>query len=432
MSTGKTVYVLGAGASHATEVSQDRPKAPLMNGFLGTAIDVIGREKCLTSLFSLILARYFGVSTRKLADQQLYTRLRALNIESFVTWSDTLRKLRHLEDTAPYLHSTAQDLEDQKFLTRLFDIMRDEYGLFMRDDRKRSLQRIAKNRGLLYDYLFRMIRAQCIYIVNELLSTILEDVLCPLHDRLVERLKPGDTVISFNYDLLIDQALDRSRMAWNYSSGYGVPANSLGWISLFGERLVTRESPAPAISLLKLHGSLNWWIVDLIPEDHYAPTNDGATLFVRDGALSRRTFDVVCSGGRYFRPWEKPWPVMVNEYDKKPLTVFEPFIALSTLDKDWLVKSPRTPNSFTVTTDIMWAEALRALVKATEVVLIGYSLPLGDYWFETLLREATIRGTIKRLVVVNPDTSVKKRAEFMCWTARLRHFASFQDYVVNG
>ena len=82
---------------------------------------------------------------------------------------------------------------------------------------------------------------------------------CIHHKHLVECLGPRDTVLSFNYDCVFDDALRRSGDGkWSAKYGYALPKPS---------RIVgypAWDPPHPAatardtIYLLKLHGSLNW------------------------------------------------------------------------------------------------------------------------------------------------------------------------------
>ena len=76
------------------------------------------------------------------------------------------------------------------------------------------------------------------------------------YDRLVSRLGPKDTLITLNYDTLLDSAL--VRCGWNPNKGYGLTGNpkKVQWKPAQG-------SPDPnlvAVRLLKLHGSLNWFV----------------------------------------------------------------------------------------------------------------------------------------------------------------------------
>src|ERR1043166_6718211 len=80
---------------------------------------------------------------------------------------------------------------------------------------------------------------------------------CEYHDSLAQALNADDTIISFNYDCLMDGALARhGGRSWDPATGYclDVTGNSVPWSSVTG-----RGRPAKnPIQVLKLHGSLNW------------------------------------------------------------------------------------------------------------------------------------------------------------------------------
>ena len=82
-------------------------------------------------------------------------------------------------------------------------------------------------------------------------TTWLAKHTCPYHDILCTQcLNPGDTVISFNYDLMIDVSIKKN-FKWNEYNGYG-----------FREQELMRdveEVHESDILLLKPHGSLNWF-----------------------------------------------------------------------------------------------------------------------------------------------------------------------------
>ena len=87
------------------------------------------------------------------------------------------------------------------------------------------------------------------YVVDLLMLTTswASERTCPTHDRLVRSfLHPGDAIISFNYDLLVDASLGSSGQ-WNETTGYGFYDPS------------TPQREESTILLLKPHGSLNWY-----------------------------------------------------------------------------------------------------------------------------------------------------------------------------
>ena len=61
--------------------------------------------------------------------------------------------------------------------------------------------------------------------------------------RFARSLQPGDVVVSFNYDTLVERALDYSGMAWNHG-------------------LKDAEETSNALTVLKLHGSIDWLLLE--------------------------------------------------------------------------------------------------------------------------------------------------------------------------
>jgi SIR2-like domain len=76
------------------------------------------------------------------------------------------------------------------------------------------------------------------------------------YDRLAAKLGPGDTVVTLNYDTLLDSALWRH--GWDPKRGYGLKGgvNKMQWQAA---RAVSSSS-ASSVRLLKLHGSVNWFV----------------------------------------------------------------------------------------------------------------------------------------------------------------------------
>ena len=76
------------------------------------------------------------------------------------------------------------------------------------------------------------------------------------YDRLATRLEKGDTIISLNYDTLLDSAL--WRQGWDPKRGYSL-AGGRDKIHWHARRDTAREDLS-ALRLLKLHGSVNWFV----------------------------------------------------------------------------------------------------------------------------------------------------------------------------
>jgi hypothetical protein len=187
---------------------------------------------------------------------------------------------------------------------------------------------------------------------------------CDHHRILIKRMRRGDTIISFNYDCLIDHALlAHGDKKWNPHYGYGFNLGSHG-TKLRGDGFWTPPNPATqttTIKLLKLHGSLHFHITE--PAEH-APT-------VR---LKQRPYTQQ-HGVLHFTIIP---PESNKQFDHG---VFQHF----------------------------WKQARAALHRATTMILIGYSLPSTDLHSTALLRTSVKKNGLKSLVVVNPDAEARRR-----------------------
>jgi hypothetical protein len=93
-------------------------------------------------------------------------------------------------------------------------------------------------------------------------KTLIGDILTrymPQHDRIPElylefarRLQPGDFVLTFNYDVLLERALDAIRKP------YRLFPSRFKSVSRFGGTVDT-ERELQEVTILKLHGSIDWF-----------------------------------------------------------------------------------------------------------------------------------------------------------------------------
>jgi hypothetical protein len=76
------------------------------------------------------------------------------------------------------------------------------------------------------------------------------------YTRLVEKLSSNDTLISLNYDTVLDSAL--TRYGWDPKIGYGLGGGKrkVEWKPARGSKKLDIEG----VRLLKLHGSVNWYV----------------------------------------------------------------------------------------------------------------------------------------------------------------------------
>ena len=205
----------------------------------------------------------------------------------------------------------------------------------------------------------------------QVLAAVLDEAVgrdqeCVYHRRLVRRLTPRDTVLSFNYDWLMDSTLRNwGREKWNPRIAYGIPAykdaNCDYWAC---QSDGAATYPQESISLLKMHGSMNWFPISR--ERDHPKIRLRQRWWHQNGRLS---FEIVPP------EWNKA--IRVGIYRG------------------------------------IWRAARRALRDSAALVFIGYSLPDADLPARALFMVDAGKGhtapDLKLLVIVNPDREARRR-----------------------
>ncbi len=177
---------------------------------------------------------------------------------------------------------------------------------------------------------------------------------CQLHEQLVGELRAKDTVITFNYDCVLDHALRRHAPGkWSTRYGYTFPSD----YTIENEDAWDADPPASAstksVHVLKMHGSLNWQLSD--------------------------------GGGREIKMKRRLH--RLNGIPK--FTVIPPVWNKLAMDQD-LFK-------------ILWKNAERAIRNARHIAVVGFSFTPTDLHVQSLFRVALAKSNLKTLVIANPS-----------------------------
>jgi hypothetical protein len=181
-----------------------------------------------------------------------------------------------------------------------------------------------------------------------------------------------DTIITFNYDLLIEETLGSLGVAFHYGCKIAL------------DELVEAPSFEPGrgrLSVLKLHGSLNWVSTDdygarRVPEVPVDEVVRGPTEFERKG-------------------WGGPGVpqfVVYSDYCKVLKQNLPPLL----LPPSW-----RKPLAGALSE--VWDAAVSAVRTATNVIILGYSIPQTDIHFKYLLAAGLQDNiSLRKVFFVNP------------------------------
>ena len=193
-----------------------------------------------------------------------------------------------------------------------------------------------------------------------------------LYRKFAKQLSPNDVVLTFNYDTLLEQALDEIGKPYTLTPEW--------WLSRD-----LPESGQEYVDLLKLHGSVDWYdrhyhddaVRWLAKEGHDVPDRDpifGPRPLVRTEPLSR---DETEAFGRHIlsRVFRVPNHSRHFPLDNEPFSYVVPYLLPLAYDK--LL-------GYNAILDL-WENLHRTGDAFSSIIVIGYSMPPYDsYAFEAL------------------------------------------------
>lgn len=191
-------------------------------------------------------------------------------------------------------------------------------------------------------------------------------------------LRIEDSVLTFNWDLLLDQEFHPLRLdlpaALHYNNFFGLCLKQ----SLLAEGgLVIIQGPyGEQGRYLKLHGSLNWFYCS----NAKCPAHQELTIDRNCSRVLHRAMGIHFSDESCQRCGSATSPLLIPPLLRKPIV------------ENWIIRS-------------MWGIARRRLAAAQKVVLIGFSAAPTDFYSAWLLRSTVGCRREARVFVVNPENA---------------------------
>ncbi len=262
------------------------------------------------------------------------------------------------------------------------------------------------------------VNSELIFLFASVINEIQNGPISSAHYKLAKYLTSNDIILTFNWDTLMDRALSEVTN-WSTDCGYIVKPKKIyrnGWIL---PNLEEKKSP----KLIKLHGSTNWIT---------SPTIVKKGKPVLSQASSPETYYV-------FESTVEPFPA----YEGRYMAGYEPFsygyyppnipddpgisadkgymFFSSTLrtplrpkvqgDKSGLTSIPliippvknKSYNMYGSLFKKLWEEAENSLVKANQIIVIGYSFPKTDIQSNNLFINAFMkRDNLPKVTIIDP------------------------------
>jgi hypothetical protein len=191
--------------------------------------------------------------------------------------------------------------------------------------------------------LEELVRRVLIHTTCDLDKGAAKPIKSELHGSLLGETRAGDTIITFNYDTVIEESMPEGA-SWNPRNGYGVTVSGLThqWAKTWFAQRNSNSHEDSKIALLKLHGSVNWVLYK---------TNQVRL---------------------------KPRPYVVRARHGKPV-----FDHAAMLPPGWHKRVDRNPYKE------LWRQARLKLEQCKGLIVVGYSLPETDLIASALIAEAS-------------------------------------------
>jgi hypothetical protein len=185
-------------------------------------------------------------------------------------------------------------------------------------------------------------------------------------------------VLTFNYDVAFDHALDRRNVGLHYG--------------------LDRDALRNEIPLLKLHGSTNWIRCSECDEIHFWPVRDYLAAKTPDWMFALRTEGSVRQVQLSFGRSLLEWPLPPKCQTRKP-------------DETEIIPPTSAKHDRHRQLAAIWRQAAAVLAQTEHLVIVGYSWPLTDQFFHQLFALGTISETLIRKVIVL-DTNAEMEGHY--------------------
>lgn len=203
--------------------------------------------------------------------------------------------------------------------------------------------------------------------------------------KALEAVAPKFSVITLNYDILVERALHRVNADGKYEPRFfygGLPFNMRvnKMVKLHHPTQSIEVSLGKEIGIYKLHGSLNWAIE---PDSTLTKLHDDVRAAYRKSGTSQ-------------------------------------------------IVPPITEKELSLEFGAIWAQAESAMAKSDTWIVFGYSMPAYDLAVSQLLTRSAQAGPPKTILVIDPDDAVMSRWAALPNCARSSWFRSAGDWISSG
>jgi hypothetical protein len=223
------------------------------------------------------------------------------------------------------------------------------------------------------------------YLLNTLLRYEDAATLDPV-ERFIAALRPGDAIVTFNYDRLVERCLEKGKLKWTFA--------------------IEDQPQAGAIPVFKMHGSLDW-----VCFARDQPRNAKGLRRIFSKKDANREQDV-----RVQRSGEFEFDFELYHANDELIRSYTRDRSLIQGDHAWGVAGlgPRKRVSLVPGLGVVWDRARHALYRTQEIIIVGFSFSTYDRLAQVeFARIMAARDEIEesppRVIVIDPSLCASPR-----------------------
>lgn len=364
--------ILGAGASKSYEDSKTKEKMPIAKDFFQTfnKLDIAKNSWVLVSHILKYLEEFHNIASA-----------------GFVTYGEDIE----------ILHSEVEE--------KLRNTLVNNHEFY-------SGENIGQNALIFGTY------SNLIFLFSSVINEIQNGIVSTSHINIAKKLTSMDSIITFNWDTLMDRALMKT-CSWNIDNGYFVrPAY------IYRDRWneLNQDAICNAPILLKLHGSTNWLTSWIVPEKgqiksmQETPTSEfyayESTIDPYNTYKGRYMDGYTDFSYGYYPPNLPLKGKKLPDHHVGVIFTFTPEnMPKGTAPSDGLLSMPliippvkkKDYAFFGSLFSTLWKKAEEVLVDTDRIIIIGYSFPVTDTQTDLLFKHAfSKRRSMPEIVIVDP------------------------------
>ena len=256
------------------------------------------------------------------------------------------------------------------------------------------------------------------FLFNSVINEIQNGSVSKSHIKLAQKLSPKDSILTFNWDTLMDRALEQETN-WTTDNGYFVTPNLIyrnEWMSPCSQEKM--DFPY----LIKLHGSTNWLtsymiaeegkfqlLQEIAPEEFFVYESTIKPYDTYDGRFMSGYSDFAYG---YYPPnlplIGKKLPddmllvrnIIRTGYNPKGVSEDKGLVSMP------LIIPPVQEKKYDFYGNLfekLWNKAEESLIKTDKITIIGYSFPITDIKTDELFKNAfSKRNSMPEIIIINP------------------------------